>query len=61
MKGMYILGIIAGLLAICVCIIEVLNEIHCNKKWATIKHFAYAVSSGFWAASAIVFALASIA
>lgn len=61
MNGIYILGFITGILAICVVMIEVLNEIHCNKKWAKIKRFAYVISSGFWIASAIVFGLASIA
>lgn len=61
MDGICILGVITGLSAIFVTIVEVLYEINCNKKWRVIRQFAYKISSGFWIASAIVFGLAIFA
>lgn len=62
MDGICILGVITGLSAIFVTIVEVLYEInYCNKKWSAIRQFAYTISSGFWVATAIVFGFAIFA
>lgn len=61
MSAKYILGIITAIIGIVVALIECLYTIHETEKLLTLRRFAYAISSGFWTATAIVFMTAALA
>lgn len=61
MRGIYVLGIIAGLLTIWVTLVEVLYTIHDTYEWRKIRRLSYTVSSGFWVVTGIVFMLSTLA